>query len=256
MITRFTIMGAPRTGSSHLVGLLNNHPRIHSHAELFHPKQVQLFTGKRDWLEHGQLTQEALLEMREKDPFKFLEFAMAVRNSKPIVGFKIFLNHNDDILQLLINDYDVKIIILYRQNFLAVYSSTMIADIEQVWGVDARAEQPLDAPRPKIDFNESDFYKQYKRYQSHFWRITSELNQAGREFLFVNYEDINNIHLTNRIVTFLGALGAIPEHVKFRKQNSSNLLDRFKDPEIVLEYLTRTKKLQWLHEGESNFRYE
>jgi hypothetical protein len=50
-LTRFVIFAVPRTGSNWLCSLLNSHPEIICHHEIFNPERIIYSTSYRD----GQL---------------------------------------------------------------------------------------------------------------------------------------------------------------------------------------------------------
>ena len=45
---RFVVLAVPRVGSNYLCSLLNSHPEILCHHELFHPKGIYLAYGYKD----------------------------------------------------------------------------------------------------------------------------------------------------------------------------------------------------------------
>jgi LPS sulfotransferase NodH len=65
---RFVILAAPRTGSNWLCSLLNSHPDVLCHHELFNPSGVFYALGHRD----GALDL-GTPEERDRRPLAFLE---------------------------------------------------------------------------------------------------------------------------------------------------------------------------------------
>ena len=119
---RFVIIANPRTGTNHLIDLLNSHPDISCHREVFHRDTVYLMDGTRD----------DLLKIRNKDPLLFLNELYTCSTTKAC-GFKIFMDHDNSVLDTVLRDPAIKKIVLYRQNLLAVHSSAQIAVAEQRW---------------------------------------------------------------------------------------------------------------------------
>ena len=60
---RFVIIANPRTGTNLFIDLLNSHPAVTSHREVFHRHAVYLKKG----------TMDGLLDERNKDPIAFLK---------------------------------------------------------------------------------------------------------------------------------------------------------------------------------------
>ena len=67
-MTRFVILAAPRTGSNLLCTLLNSHPQVLCHHEVFNPGGV--FTAL-DY--HGDGLHVDALAQRDADPLAFLD---------------------------------------------------------------------------------------------------------------------------------------------------------------------------------------
>jgi len=119
---RFVIIANPRTGTNHFIDLLNSHPEISCHREVFHRDTVYLMDG----------THNELLKKRNENPLAFLS---ELYNSSPTKasGFKIFMDHDNSVLDAVLRDTTIKKIVLYRPNLLAVHSSAQIAVAEQRW---------------------------------------------------------------------------------------------------------------------------
>ncbi|MCD4743969.1 MAG: sulfotransferase domain-containing protein [Desulfobacteraceae bacterium] len=119
---QFAIIANPRTGTNHFIDLLNSHPDISCHREVFHRDTVYLLDG----------THDDLLMKRNKNPLAFLKELFASSATKAC-GFKIFMDHDDSVLDAVLRDPKIKKIVLYRPNLLAVHSSAQIAVAEQRW---------------------------------------------------------------------------------------------------------------------------
>jgi sulfotransferase famil protein len=132
---RFVIIANPRTGTNHFIDLLNSHPEISCHREVFHPDTVYLMDG----------THNELLNKRNRNPHAFLSDLF---NSSPTTacGFKIFMDHDNSVLDAVLRDPAIKKIVLYRQNLLAVHSSAQIAVAEQRW-IDVRDHEDVKLDR-------------------------------------------------------------------------------------------------------------
>lgn len=241
----FTIVASPRTGTNHLIELLNSHNEITCHREVFHKDNVYMLEGTRN----------ELLAEREKNPLAFL---MQMYNLSPTraCGFKIFNGHNPIVLDQVINDLTIKKIILYRPNFLSVYSSEKIAQLEnryliigdQIKRSDANV---YDAPRTKEKayFDEVEFDYALNSYQDFYKKVVMELNKTNQDYLLLNYEDYLNEYLFRRTFSFLGLSQPDEVHTRMRKLNSNDILSRFTNPNEVKGYIEKIGKMNWGYEG-------
>ena len=241
----FVIIASPRTGSTHLTALLHKHSEIICHGEIFHPKMTNPLKRWESSAWVPESTAE-MLELRERDPRRFVRRLFENDHGGKHVGFKIFNGHNDDILDELIADTAVKKIVLFRPNLLAVYSSSRIAhDI---------GERVLKKPResqPLVQFEQKQFVKYCRKYAA-FYRGVVEKMVAGRQnFYFLDYGAINNPSLFAALVSFIGADPAQARlEPSMIKQNSPDLLKRFSNPDEVDQFLRRNGLMNWLYEGE------
>src|SRR5580704_6853228 len=140
---RFVIIASARTGSSHLVNKLGAHPEILCNGNVFHPKNVWVFWPEADL---SREVKEGLLELRRTDPHGLLDRVFTTDYGRPHVGFKIFQNQNDEILDKLIQDGSVRKIVLYRKNVLANFSSKIAARKTGKFGA-REGEDAVEAPK-------------------------------------------------------------------------------------------------------------
>ena len=246
---RFVIIGSPRTGSSHLVTLLGSHPEILCNGNVFHPKNVWVFWPKKDLNEE---TRSELLELRRTNPEALLNRVFAASYGRAHVGFKIFQGQHDAILDRLIGDHGVKKIVLYRRNVLANYASSLAAKRSGDWGGKAEGRS---TETEKVRFDLEKFALFHDAYVAFYHDTVRKLNDRNQIFHLMHYEDINNLLLFGGLLRFIGVSGDVsPSSVKVHhvKQNPSDILSRFANPETVLEYLRRCGLLHWLHECETS----
>lgn len=231
---RFVVIGSPRTGSSHLVHLLGSHPDILCNGNVFHPQSVFVFRPKE------ALTAQAkseLLQLRETDPDALLERVFSASFGRAHVGIKIFQGQNDRILDRVIHDHDVRKIVLFRRNVLARYASVLAAKSSGDWGGKASGRIP---DPPKIRFNEAKFITFHDTYIAFYRVVIKKLNDFGRRFCLVNYDEINAPLFFGGLLRFVGVGGDVSattikqHHVK---QNPSDILSRFSNPGLARSFL-------------------
>jgi LPS sulfotransferase NodH len=243
----FVIIASPRTGSTHLTALLHRHSDIICHGEIFHP---QMKNPLKRWQSSESVPEgvSEMVELRRSDPREFLRRVFRNDDGGKHVGFKIFNGHNNEILDELIADTSVKKIVLFRPNLLAVYSSSRIAH--------KIGERVIKTPResqPLVRFESKKFVKYCRKYTSFYRDVLQSLEGGRQPFHFLNYETINDPIFFAAVVAFIGADPAKatlqPASIK---QNSSELLKRFCNPEEVEELLRSEGRLNWLYEGETS----
>lgn len=242
---KFVIIANPRTGTNHFIDLLNSHPDITCHSEVFHQKTVYLLEGARD----------DLLERREKGPVAFLE---EIYESSPTraCGLKIFGGHNPAVLDKVLHDPSIKKIVLYRPNFLAVYSSVRIAEAEKrylIWehkavSIDTDA---YDSSRTseKAYFDQAEFNREWGIYQEHYKYALDVLNKSGQSYLFMTYEEFINESFFRRIFPYLGLPQPETLHTRMRKLNTSDIVSRFLNTGEVSAYIEKIGRINWANEG-------
>jgi hypothetical protein len=119
---RFLIVAAGRTGSTRLRLLLDAHPMVRCHGEVY-GENLSTLTGAVG------LTREALLSERAEDPSAFLAHRVFAPCGARAVGFKILYNQLETdwpgLLETVVADRGVHIIHLIRRNgikrFLSEY---------------------------------------------------------------------------------------------------------------------------------------
>ena len=83
-LTRFALLTHPRCGSTYLATLLNSHPQVLCHGELFYQHQVFYAVGYRDGSLHLATPAE-----RDADPAAFLDKVWGHPFGNSAVGFKL-----------------------------------------------------------------------------------------------------------------------------------------------------------------------
>ncbi len=239
---RFVIVASPRTGSSHLADLLNHQADILCNGEVFHPRRAFV-----SWPNVDKKLRKSLTAQRDRDPVAFLKCIFDENFGKSHVGFKIFSNHNDEVINIVINDKNTLKIILYRSNVLAIYSSAYLARQSGKW--DIRKE----GKKEEIDkalFERGKFIKFYNKYVGFYRSVLGEISSKSQPFQIVRYEEINDPSVFAALVSSIGADAAnVRIESAHTKQNPANILSRFSNPEEVGAFLSEFHLEHWTHEG-------
>jgi len=238
---RFVIVAWPRTGSTHLVQLLNGHGEILCHGEIF---QSQLPGIPLRWpdadKDPGAIGD--LVNLRSQSPGMFLDRVWSRDYGHECIGFKIFPGHNDEVLEKLTHDSSVRKIVLMRRNVLAAYSSAMIARFTgERLRLLSRSELEW---RGAVRFEAEQFLPFSVAYRNFYNNIFERLQEDGQPLHLQLYEQINDSDQIGRLVRFIGAKPVGPLASRLRKQNSADILSRFSNPDDVSRFL-ETHKLDW-----------
>lgn len=221
--TKFVLIAAPRTGSNWLVSMLNSHPEILCHYELFHWRQVYSETIPGNGY--------AALRERNRNPCLFLKNIYSNGLGKKAIGFKLFEQHNPAILDYLIRQPAVKKIILKRSNYLKIYSSHLIA-------------KKTGAYTFKPETRKTAVYvdaKQFKRYvsqQEAFYRnLRNRIQQGGQPLFQIEYRQLSDPDSINQLLEYIGVASPYELKAGTRKQNPEKSADRIINySELIYEF--------------------
>ncbi len=222
-MTRFVILAVPRTGSNLLCTLLNSHPQILCHHEVFNPQGV--FTAL-DYCGQG-LTVESL-QQRDDDPLGFLDrvwqTGTKTGTEDSCVGFKWTRGQNRDVLTSVLEDAGIKKVVLRRRNRIKTYVSERIAQETQQWEVYSRHE--LTMPRPRIHVDAAELLEHIASNQRFYAELSAALSQPSQPHLEVEYETLFDRSVQHRMFQFLAVPAPeMPPVAASVKQNSSDLRD-------------------------------
>ena len=244
---RFVVIASPRTGSSHLVDLLNNQDDILCNGEIFHKDRVFVKWPKEQLDASARVS---LKQLRSSDPSAFLSEIYAKNFGKNHVGFKIFEKHNPSMLETVVDDSSILKIILFRRNVLATYSSALIANETGKW--DFKKLKRAITPN-KVLFEPKKFIRFHARYTKFYRTTLAGIVLSNQTFRFINYDEVNDETLFSGLVA---AIRGCNSEIRFKsshlKQNSSNIILRFSNPDDVERFLTQNGLMHWAYEGNTS----
>lgn len=241
MGNKLVILSMPRSGSGFLYTMLNSHPDIVVHGELFKPRNIGALSGKLkrekrkniDWLN---------FEYREKFPVDFMEKAIFYDEKVKYSGFKIFFPQNEEILRHVIKEGEYRKIVLRRDNVLATYSSARTA---QASG-QGKVRKGDKINRVKIDFSISDFELFRARREKYFNWAYKLLEEADADFFDIEYTELIGSNKFQEIMKFLGVNNEIELESEVVKRNPSNIIERFNNKKDVINYMEQIGKYEWI----------
>lgn len=236
--TRFIILAAPRTGSNLLCTLLNSHPEVLCHHELFNPNGIFYALDYRDGtLDFGSM------EARDRDPFLFLQRVWEHPQNACCLGFKMTRGQNDVVMRTLIEDPEVLKIVLYRRNRLKTFVSEQLARETDRWEVYARDELATATPKLHVDV---ESFKAHCDLNERFYQdIQNSLQSSRQPWIETMYENILTGSEHVRLLGFLGVgvtqVGLTQSSIKQSDTDLRTHIENFQELELALqgsEYLT------------------
>lgn len=195
--TRFVILAAPRTGSNLLCTLLNSHPEVLCHHELFNPNGIFYALEYRD----GSLDLGSM-DARDLEPFAFLQRVWDQPQGASCVGFKMTRGQDRAIMQTLIEDPGVLKILLFRRNRLKTFISEQLARQTDRW--EAYAREDLATVTPRLHVDVESFKAHCDLNESFYQEIEEALRSGQQSCIETAYEDILTGSEQARLLEFLG----------------------------------------------------
>lgn len=223
--TRFVILNAPRTGSNMLCTVLNSHPEILCHHEIFNPHVV----GYARHLQGGPF-HLGTIEERERDPVEFLGRVWRAYLGRPCVGFKLCWRQNETIFRAVLEDAGLKKIVLGRRNRLRAFVSLVRARLTGEWVVYRGAE--LRAADVKVEISPRAFAEHVAFNDAYYSEIEQALMAPGQSSLVMDYEDLFS---TAERARLLGFLGVSAEEAPKLEEHTLRLTSR-RLPELVSNF--------------------
>lgn len=195
---RFVILSSPRTGSNYLCSLLNSHPEILCHHELFN------FDGIRFAMDFPEDQSRVLnnIQRRDADRLAFLQRIWRHPLGREAVGFKLARRHPGALFHAVLADPGVAKIILHRSNHLRAYVSQQVAMAEGRWIHYKQRHDDLEPIHVQVDV---DAFLDYAWMVEDFHhRIDRQLEQLGQQALNIAYEDLGNAGCQQDLLRFIG----------------------------------------------------
>jgi LPS sulfotransferase NodH len=234
-ITRFVILAAPRSGSNLLCTLLNSHPEILCHHEVYNPGGIYYALEHRD----GSLDL-GTIENRDRAPLVFLNRLWSTNLGHPCVGFKMTRGQNEEVLRHVLFENAVRKIVLKRRNRIKTFVSSLIAERSGQWEVYSEAD--LVEPRTKVELNVSDLHRSVAENEAYYDAIDSTIKATGQQSLTVAYEDLGDPAELARLLTALGVTcPSVRLVARSIKQNPTDLRRLVANFDEVLDTLRGTE---------------
>lgn len=197
-IVKFVLISRARSGSNLLMTLLDSHPQIKMHGEVF--KRVQGLNSIDIW--------NSVFSKKNK-----------------VIGFKLFYYHPIDendkkCWEYIHKDQSVRIIHLIRKNYLRTYVSRKIADKTNLWSSIDKNAINFEIKKVKIEI--PDLLKSFKETDINIEQTNNFY--SNHEKLIVFYEDLveDRNSIMDKCFNFLN-VKSISSHSDLKKQNPEKL---------------------------------
>lgn len=235
-MTRFVILAAPRTGSNLLCSLLDSHPDILCHHELFNHDGIFPSRAMRG---HDDTFFGTVAE-RDADPDRFLTrvWQAAEEDGVSCVGWKWTRGENETALQRMLHDANVRKIVLYRRNRVKTFVSERIAQVTQQWEV-YDSQELIAAPRVRVDAQ--DLQRHIHINERFYAELEASLQATHQPVFSVLYESLFDIEVQQQLLQFLQVRDTThPLVAASVKQNADDLRDSVVNFEELSEELAST----------------
>ena len=236
-VQKFLVISAPRTGSNLFCGLMTSHPKIICFHEVFHRKGILI--GSPSNISSFDL---GSAEERDQNPVKFLQKLYSREHGFPAVGMKMFSGHNDIVMLALMQNRDVKKIVVSRRAALHAYSSVLVAR-------QTHAYQNIDesaASKPgRVHIDVDEFRKFADSREKFFSDIRAQLR--GQDYRELDYLDIaNRTRQFWEVQEFLGLEMVNDLKARLRQQSAGELIDKIANYDELAEELWNTPHERFL----------
>ena len=208
---RFVILNATRTGSNFLCTVLNSHPAILCHHEIFNPHVVGV-------ARHLQGTDFHLgsMDERARDSLDFLDRVWRADLGHAAVGFKLCLWQHEEAYRAVLSDRSVRKILLKRRNRVRSFVSLLLARQTGEWVVyDDRA---APGARPRVHVDPALLFENIALHERFYGETESALRVSGQDHVCLWYEDLKAEGGIAPALDFLGVTGppALPQGQTWR----------------------------------------
>jgi LPS sulfotransferase NodH len=242
---RFVVVAAPRTGSNWVCSMLNSHPEILCHHEIFNPEGIHYALDHRA----GDMD-IGTPEERDAAPLDFIGRLWRRDFGKRLVGFKINRGQNEAAFRHLLADKGVSKLVLVRRNRVKTFVSEMVAEKTGRWESYGRADG--DKPAGRLEVDVEALRRHVALNRDYYARVRGALRSSGQQYLEVTYENLKGEAEWRNILRFLGvAPNARALTPATRKQNPRDLRDLISNYAQLEAALGGSELEDELHDPES-----
>lgn len=189
------LIAAPRTGSSYICDLLDNHPDVESHSELFHREATFIGVRHRDRvvkllrhkaeIDFDDYRDQRLVEFAHREPQHLIQ-QLQQASSASVLFFKLFPRHLDsaEFERTILRNSSIAKLILDRDR-LATFVSLRKAVEKQQWSHSDTSQQQV-----RIDAHA--YARWWKETQAWYDQCRDSLRDASQPFEEMSYESLTS----------------------------------------------------------------
>ncbi len=196
-MTRFVILATPRCGSNWLCTLLDSHPQILCHHELFNPDGIYIAYSQRGmgWLPGDR-------QMQQDAPLTLLSEAWKQSLGFAVVGFKLNLGQSATVFDAVLNDTGIMKILISRRNRIRTFVSEKLAQISGAW--ESYPDSTHHSRPVPIHIEKKELVLHAQRNSRYYSRIRRHLFASEQPALEIEYESLADNQQQQRVLNFLG----------------------------------------------------
>lgn len=238
-LTRFVILAAPRTGSNWLCTMLDSHPDILCHHELFNPDYILLAQSCRDGALAPGTLDLGTIDERDRDPLAVVARVWAHPLGRRVVGFKLNRGQDERVFDAVLDDPAIRKIVLRRRNRVKSYVSELVARQTGEW--ESYPYSPSTSEKPRVEVHADELRAHIAANDAYYEGLYTRMPPRGDRPLELTYETLGEAREQQRVVEFLG-VRPLPGGLRAltRKQNSRDLRDVISNFDQLAEELAGT----------------
>lgn len=227
-MSNFVIFGFPRCGSTYLCSLLESHPKVLCHYEVFHPDEIVTVYGFDQEVEEIKAYTP---QRRDENPGEFIDFLFKHNLWGDAVGFKIFIGHSEKAHDLILEDRSIKKILL-RRNTIPAYTSMLIAEKT---GAFTHKDQSHSG-QVKVSLDMGGLLNFHRLIDGYFRMLKEKLEETDQSYLELDYDQmVSDPAVIDSVFSFIGVQTGLKEIKAFtKKQNKAFLADKIDNVDEVV----------------------
>jgi hypothetical protein len=237
-MTRFLVIGLPRSGTTYVQTLLSSHRDILCRGEMFVPGQID-DSGTKS-------RQPGAVAARDADPAGFL--ARALRGDgldvpKPAaIGIKVLFHHHPRLFaEIVPADPALRLIHVTRENRLAQFASARQVQMTGDW-----VAGPGRPRAPRVRAGPFWAAGQCNRLENEDFLLGQWIAGLPNPSVTVRYREMASPGTATRLARFLDVEPDSGMASPLRKQGQNRVLDRFANPEPIARHFRAIGRGDWL----------
>jgi len=194
---RFVVFAAPRSGSNWLCSLLDSHPEVLCHPEIFNPERIIYSVSLRG----GELDL-GTVEERDRRPREVIERVWGAPFGRRWVGFKLNRGQNREAFRAVLADPSVRKVVIKRRNRVKLFVSERLAQKTGEWESYPWSKSRAEKPPVRVSAEE---LREHAAMNERYYRwLETSIEEGGEPHHEVVYEELPDAGERARLLGFLG----------------------------------------------------